>query len=69
MAFVKPTRLPYGGGGHPLTKIIGGHRYYLHNWGPHKPRKQDVDWSKKQTGATHARTVRDGTHWCIYVRA
>jgi len=67
-----PTKsLPYGGAGLPKTKIIGGHKYYLHNWGPNKPRPIDLEWSKKQTGARYARTVRQpGIYngWMIYVR-
>jgi len=66
-----PTKdLPYGGGGLPKTRIIGGHRYYLHNWGPSKPRRIDVEWSKKMTGAKHGRVVKPKNYdgWAIYVR-
>lgn len=66
-----PTKsLPYGGAGMVKTINIAGHRWYLHNWGPGKPRKIDVEWSKKQTGAKYGRIVKPKNYngYAIYVR-
>lgn len=68
MAYKPPQRYPYGGGGLPRTRMFGGKKYYLQDWGPNKMPLSRLKRYKEIEGASSARQVKIGRLWVIYMR-